>query len=75
MKSIPEHYVNTKYIAKILGYTTARISQLAKSGQIPAIKRGKRWFFDPGLVVGTCVKPNKAAQIEHADSDEELIIG
>lgn len=62
-----ENMVDTKYMAKVLGYSKARICQLAKEGKIPAVRRGRKWFFKPGLVIGAMTEPNDAPEPEPSD--------
>ena len=44
------HLLNTRQTADLLGLSTRRVTALAKSGQLPAVRFGREWLFAPAAV-------------------------
>ncbi len=40
-----------KEAASLVKYSPAYLAQLAREEVVPAIKRGRKWFFDPDALV------------------------
>lgn len=54
--------LTVEQIAHMLGYTEWYVRCLARDGRIPAIKIGRRWWYEPGEVIkalGAAAQPNK----------------
>ena len=41
-----DEFLTVGQLAEKLHYSEDRVRQLARSGQLPAIKRGRSWLFD-----------------------------
>ena len=50
--------LTVKGLAIKLGYTEYWIREMARSGKIPAIKRGSMWLFDEQAVKEALIKSN-----------------
>lgn len=42
--------LDTKHLAELLGYTRQNIAYLVKTGKLPYVQRGRKFFFNKDVV-------------------------
>lgn len=46
METTTQEFLTVEQLAQKLHYSADRVRQLARSGRLPGIKRGRSWLFD-----------------------------
>jgi excisionase family DNA binding protein len=55
--------LDTKQLAELLGYTRQNIAYLVKTGKLPYVQRGRKFFFNKD-VVKLIVKRDETVRLE-----------